>query len=81
MRTTFRMMGSADFITIGNGLLGTLAIFFLMLSVEDMSQPYFDGGIKADYIWAAMMCTSCGWASLVMVAPVPDSAMARCGNS
>ena len=56
MRTTFRMMGSADFITIGNGLLGTLAIFFLMLSVEDMSQPYFDGGIKADYIWAAMMC-------------------------
>ncbi len=56
MKTTYRMMGIADYITIMNGLLGTLAILFLMLAVEDMSQPYFEGGIKADYIWAAMLC-------------------------
>ena len=56
MKTTFRMMGLADYITIINGLFGTLAILFLMLAVEDMSQPYFEGGIKANYIWAAMLC-------------------------
>ena len=56
MKTTYRMMGLADYITIVNGLLGTLAILFLMLAVEDMSQPYFEGGIKAEYIWAAMLC-------------------------
>jgi phosphatidylserine synthase len=56
MRSTFRLMGVADYITIANGLLGTLAILFLMLAVEDMSQPWFSGGVKADYIWAAMLC-------------------------
>ena len=56
MKTTYRMMGLADYITIFNGLLGTMAILFLMLAVEDMSQPYFEGGIKANYIWLAMLC-------------------------
>ena len=56
MKTTYRMMGLADYITIFNGLLGTMAILFLMLAVEDMSQPYFVGGIKANYIWLAMLC-------------------------
>ena len=39
-----------------NGLLGTLAIFFLLLAVDDMSEPYTEGGILTDYIWAAMLC-------------------------
>jgi len=56
VKTTYRMMGLADYITIFNGLLGTMAILFLMLAVEDMSQPYFEGGIKANYIWLAMLC-------------------------
>lgn len=56
MRTTYRMMGLADFITIANGLLGTLAIFFLLLAVDDMGKPYTDGGVLTDYIWAAMLC-------------------------
>ena len=56
MKSTFKLMGIADFITIFNGLLGTCAILFLLLAVEDMSQPYFEGGVKVNYIWAAMMC-------------------------
>ena len=56
MKTTYRMMGIADYITIVNGLLGTLAIFFLLLAVDDMSEPYTDGGLLTDYIWAAMLC-------------------------
>jgi len=56
MKTTFRMMGIADYITIFNGLLGTLAVFFILLAVDDMSKPYTDGGVLTDYIWAAMLC-------------------------
>ncbi|RJV01158.1 MAG: hypothetical protein DWC06_03570 [Candidatus Poseidoniales archaeon] len=56
MKTTYRMMGLADYITIVNGLLGTLAIFFLLLAVDDMSKPYTEGGVLTDYIWAAMLC-------------------------
>ena len=56
MKTTYKMMGIADYITIVNGLLGTLAIFFLLLAVDDMSEPYTEGGILTDYIWAAMLC-------------------------
>ena len=56
MKTTYRMMGLADYITIVNGLLGTLAILFLLLAVDDMSEPYTDGGLLTDYIWAAMLC-------------------------
>ena len=56
MKTTFRMMGIADYITIVNGLFGTLAIFFLLLAVDDMGEPYTQGGVLTDYIWAAMLC-------------------------
>ncbi|MBG45422.1 MAG: hypothetical protein CMB76_02750 [Euryarchaeota archaeon] len=50
------MMGIADYITIVNGLLGTIAIFLLLLAVDDMGEPYTDGGVLTDYIWAAMLC-------------------------
>ena len=56
MRSTFRLMGIADFITLFNGLLGSLAIMFIILAVENMQNPYLEGGLKADYIWAAMLC-------------------------
>lgn len=56
MKTTLRMMGIADYITIVNGLFGTLAIFFLLLAVDDMGDPYTQGGVLTDYIWAAMLC-------------------------
>ena len=56
MKTTLRMMGIADYITIVNGLFGTLAIFFLLLAVDDMGEPYTQGGVLTDYIWAAMLC-------------------------
>ncbi len=56
MRSTFRLMGIADFITLFNGLLGSLSIMFIILAVEDMQNPYLEGGLKTDYIWAAMLC-------------------------
>ena len=56
MKTTFKMMGLADFITIFNGLMGTLAIVFIILAVDDMSEPWYKGGLLTDYIWAAMLC-------------------------
>ena len=56
MKTTFRMMGIADYITICNGLLGVMAIVFVILAVDDMKQPYSEGGLLTDYIWAAMLC-------------------------
>ncbi len=56
MKTTFRMMGIADFITIANGLLGVMAVVFVLLAVEDMGKPYYEGGVLTDYIWAAMLC-------------------------
>ena len=56
MKTTFRLMGAADYITIVNGLLGVMAVVFVVLSVEDMEKPYYEGGLLTDYIWAAMLC-------------------------
>jgi len=56
VKTTYRMMGIADYITIVNGLLGTIAIFLLLLAVDDMGEPYTEGGVLTDYIWAAMLC-------------------------
>ncbi|MBA88999.1 MAG: hypothetical protein CMB16_07030 [Euryarchaeota archaeon] len=56
MKTTYRMMGLADYITITNGLLGTCAIFLLLLAVEDISENPYQSGIKTDYVWAAMLC-------------------------
>ena len=56
MRSTYKLMGIADFITLFNGLLGSLSIVFIILAVEDMQNPYLEGGLKTDYIWAAMLC-------------------------
>ena len=56
MKTTLRMMGIADYITICNGLFGVLAIVFLLLAIDDMSEPYYKGGLLTDYIWASMLC-------------------------
>ena len=50
------MMGIADYITIVNGLLGVMAIVFVILAVQDMGEPYYEGGVLTDYIWAAMLC-------------------------
>lgn len=55
MRTTYRLMGLADFITLGNALFGSTAILFLILAVNDLNQPYQDG-IRNWYIWAAQLC-------------------------
>lgn len=56
MKTTYRMMGIADFITLANGLLGSAAIMFIILAVETLQNPYFDEGVKSNYIWLAMGC-------------------------
>jgi len=56
MKTTYRMMGIADYITLFNGLLGTAAILFIILAVEDLHQPYYQGGLRTHYIWLAMLC-------------------------
>jgi phosphatidylserine synthase len=50
------MMGIADYITLCNGLLGTAAILFIILAVEDLHQPYYQGGLRTHYIWLAMLC-------------------------
>ena len=50
------MMGLADYITIVNGLLGVMAVVFVLLAVDDMQKPYYEGGLLTDYIWAAMLC-------------------------
>ena len=50
------MMGIADYITIVNGLLGVMAVVFVLLAVDDMEKPYYEGGLLTDYIWAAMLC-------------------------
>ncbi|MDP6639794.1 MAG: CDP-alcohol phosphatidyltransferase family protein [Candidatus Poseidoniaceae archaeon] len=71
MKTTYRMMGLADYITLGNGLLGAGAIFFLVLAVGDLHQPYQDG-IKSQYIWAAQLCII-----LSMIGDIIDGPVAR----
>ena len=55
MKSTFKLTGLADYITLTNAMFGTLSIFFLILAVEDMSKPYGDG-LKSKYIWASMLC-------------------------
>jgi len=71
MRTTYRMMGLADYITLANGLLGAGAIFFIIMAVSDLQQPYQDG-IKSQYIWAAQLCII-----LSMIGDVIDGPVAR----
>ena len=58
MRTTFRMMGIADYITLCNGLFGVSSILFLILAVNDFSDPYQDG-INSQYVWASILCILC----------------------
>ena len=55
MKGTFKLTGIADYITLTNGLLGTSAIFFLILAVEDLDAPYVDG-VRSKYVWASMLC-------------------------
>ena len=54
MKTTYRMMGIADYITLANGLCGAVAVFFLVLAVDGLSDPYGDG-VKSHYIWGAVL--------------------------
>ena len=56
MKSTFRLTGLADYITLGNAMFGTMAIFFLILAVDDtLSDPYSEG-LATKYIWASMLC-------------------------
>ena len=55
MKSTFKLTGIADYITLGNAMFGTASIMFLIVAVEDMSQPYGQG-LKSKYIWASMLC-------------------------
>lgn len=56
MKSTFRLTGLADYITLGNAMFGTLSIFFLILAVDDtLSNPYAEG-LATKYIWASMLC-------------------------
>ncbi|MAS22901.1 MAG: hypothetical protein CMA44_01640 [Euryarchaeota archaeon] len=52
MKTTFRLMGIADWITLSNGLLGTFSIACLILAFDDFS--VIDGDSQK-YIWWAML--------------------------
>lgn len=54
MRTTYRLMGIADFITLANALFGSIAIFMLTLAVDGLHDPY-GTGIRNQYIWAAVL--------------------------
>ena len=56
MKSTFRLTGLADYITLGNAMFGTMAIFFLILAVDDtLSDPYSEG-LATKYICASMLC-------------------------
>ena len=52
MKTTFRLMGIADWITLSNGLLGTFSIACLILAFDNFS--VIDEGSEK-YIWWAML--------------------------
>ena len=44
MKSTFKLTGLADYITLTNAMFGTLSIFFLILAVDDtLSDPYSEG--------------------------------------
>ncbi len=65
-------MGIADFITLANGLLGVAALMFIILAVEDLQNPFFDQGIKTNYVWGAMTCIM-----LSVIGDVIDGPIAR----
>ena len=54
VKTTFRLMGIADWITLGNGLLGTLSIAFMIVAFDGFNS---EGGnhVSETYIWMAML--------------------------
>ena len=52
MKTTFRLMGVADWITLLNGLLGTFSIACLILAFDDFSTVDAE---SERYIWMAML--------------------------
>jgi len=52
MKTTFRLMGIADWITLGNGLLGTFSIACLIIAFDGFSNIDAD---SEKYIWLAML--------------------------
>ena len=54
MKTTFRLMGIADWVTLGNGLLGTLSILFLILAFDGFASTD-DSHLSEIYIWLAML--------------------------
>ena len=54
MKTTFRLMGIADWIALGNGLLGTLSILFLILAFDGFASVD-DSHLSETYIWGAML--------------------------
>ncbi len=54
MKTTFRLMGIADWITLGNGLLGTLSIVFLILAFDGFASQD-DSHLSEYYLWFAML--------------------------
>jgi phosphatidylserine synthase len=72
MKTTYRMMGIADYITLANGLLGAASIMFIILAVETLQNPFFDEGVKSNYIWLAMGCIL-----LSVVGDIIDGPVAR----
>lgn len=72
MKSTYRLMGIADFITLANGLLGVAALMFIILAVEELQNPYFADGVKTNYIWAAMTCIL-----LSVVGDIIDGPIAR----
>ena len=52
MKTTFRLMGVADWITLLNGLLGTFSIACLILAFDDFSTVDAE---SERYIWMAIL--------------------------
>lgn len=55
MRATFRLMGIADWITLGNGLLGTLSLLFMILAFDGFASTD-DSHLTDAYVWLAMLC-------------------------
>ncbi len=71
MKSTFRMMGIADWITLGNGLLGTVSIVFLILAFDGFSSE--DGSHLSEvYIWLAML-----FITLSVLGDIIDGPIAR----
>ena len=54
MKTTFRLMGVADWITLGNGLLGTFSIASSILAFNSFSSTH-SSHVSEKYIWLAML--------------------------